>query len=249
MLQEFIQHVQKTAQPLFREVNNATFALWPDGTSVELIPESARAILPQTLKLNSLDAMVHLVKTEAMSYANGPIYITASTHLTACCFMQPCYDKRAERAVLYVANATDVPGWEDKTTLPFEEMQIALRTRFQDQESQDMIYTRQLLSEISTGAKIVYNDNGVATSVVTRKGVDLQANQPIRPFVTLRPYRTFQEVEQPSSVFLIRISERGISLMGADGGMWKLHARETIKAFLQTKLDEEVKAGKVIVAL
>lgn len=85
--------------------------------------------------------------------------------------------------------------------------------------------------------------------MVTKKGIDLQANEAIKPIIGLRPYRTFQEVEQPESVFLIRINERGISFIEADGGMWKLKARETIKAFLEDKLAAEINAGTVVVAL
>lgn len=129
----------------------------------------------------------------------------------------------------------------------FEEAQIALRTRFQ--ETTDTIYAMKLLSDICCGAKVIYNDNGVATTVTTQKGVALQSNEQVRPIITLKPYRTFQEVEQPESIFLIRVNERGISFTEADGGMWKLKARETIKAFLEGKLSQEISEGSVIIAL
>ena len=77
----------------------------------------------------------------------------------------------------------------------------------------------------------------------------LQSNEAIRPIVKLKPYRTFQEVEQPESAFLIRVSERGISFTEADGGMWKLTARETVKKFLEEQLRQEVDEGSVIIAL
>ncbi|MDY3984840.1 hypothetical protein [Dysosmobacter sp.] len=56
-------------------------------------------------------------------------------------------------------------------------------------------------------------------------------------------------MEQPESIFLIRVSDRGISFIEADGGMWKLAARETIKAFLEERLSQEVTEGSVIIAL
>ena len=88
-----------------------------------------------------------------------------------------------------------------------------------------------------------------AWNTSTQKGVALQTNEAIRPIVKLRPYRTFQEVEQPESTFLIRISDRGISFIEADGGMWRLTARNTIKTFLEENLAAEIESGKVIVAL
>lgn len=243
MLKEFIEHIQKTTQPQILTVERSTFAVTADGDANEMLPTLFH---PDTLSLNSLDALVKLVKTEA-SEMDTPLYITIPDHMTVRCFGQPSADERYFRQVYYEAHATDVPGWGEKNTLGFEEAQIALRTRFQ--ETQDTLYAMKLLSDITCGAKITYNDNGVATSVVTRKGIDLQANESIRPIVKLRPYRTFQEVEQPESIFLIRISERGISFIEADGGMWKLSARETIKKFLEERLQQEVSEGSVVIAL
>ena len=106
-----------------------------------------------------------------------------------------------------------------------------------------------MLSDICCGAKVIYNDNGIATTVTTQKGVALQSKEQIRPIITLKPYRTFQEVEQPESIFLIRVNERGITFTEADGGMWKLKARQTVKVFLEEQLAEEVAGNSVYIAL
>ena len=42
---------------------------------------------------------------------------------------------------------------------------------------------------------------------------------------------------------------RGISFTEADGGMWKLHAREIVKAFLEEKLADLVASDAVYIAL
>lgn len=243
MLKEFIAHIQKTTQPLIHEVEGSTFVINAEGEYQEMLPTIFH---PDTLSLNSLDALVKLVKTEA-SEMDTPLYITIPDHMTVRCFGQPSADERYFWQVYYEAHATDVPGWGEKNTLGFEEAQIALRTRFQ--ETQDTLYTMKLVSDISLGAKVIYNDNGIATTITTQKGVALQTNEQIRPIVKLRPYRTFQEVEQPESIFLIRVSDRGISFIEADGGMWKLSARETIKKFLEEQLPQEVSEGSVIIAL
>lgn len=247
MLKELYDRIQETAQPQIIEVGGVTYLAAQNGEISEIFPN---AIIPDTLPLNSLDALVQLVKTEfgyRSEEDSKALYITIPDHLTVCCFGHPDYDQRAIRPVYYEAHATNVPGWGERVELPFEEMQIALRTRFQ--ETEDMPYIQKLLSEISTGAKITFNDNGVATTIVTKKGIDLQANETIKPIIALRPYRTFQEVEQPESVFLIRINERGISFIEADGGMWKLHARETIKRYLEWNLKGEIENGGVVIAL
>jgi len=233
MLKEFIEHIQKTTQPLITTVNGSTFRITSDGDVKEILPTIFH---PDTLPLNSLDALVTMVRTEATE-RDVPLYITVPDCKTVRCFRQ----------VYYEAHATDVPGWDQKVTLGFEEAQIALRTRFQ--ETPDTLYAMKLVSDISLGAKVIYNDNGIATTITTQKGVALQTNEQIRPLVKLRPYRTFQEVEQPESIFLIRVSDRGISFIEADGGMWRLTARETIKKYLEGRLEQEVSEGSVHVVL
>lgn len=243
MLKEFIEHIQKTTQPLITTVGKSTFRVTAEGDVEEILPTIFH---PDTLPLNSLDALVKLVRTEA-SEMDAPLYITIPDHLTVRCFGQPNTAERCFRQFYYEVYATDVPGCAEKVALGFEEAQIALRTRFQ--ETPDTLYAMKLVSDISLGAKVIYNDNGIATTITTQKGVALQTNEQIRPLIKLRPYRTFQEVEQPESIFLIRVSDRGISFVEADGGMWKLAARETIKTFLEERLAQEVTEGSVIIAL
>lgn len=244
MLKEFIEHIQKTTQPLITNVNGSAFCVTSDGNIEELLPTIFH---PYTLDLNSLDALVTMVRTEA-SEMDAPLYIAVPDCKTVRCFGQSKdYDERCFRQVYYEAHATDVPGWDQKVTLGFEEAQIALRTRFQ--ETPDTVYAMKLVSDISLGAKVIYNDNGIATTITTQKGVVLQTNEQIRPLVKLRPYRTFQEVEQPESIFLIRVSDRGISFIEADGGMWRLTVRETIKKYLEGRLEQEVSEGSVHVVL
>lgn len=245
MLKEFIEHIQKTTQPIIKENYGTMFAINADGGANEIRPTIDH---PDTLSLHSLDALVKLVRTEAEKAATpSPLYITIPDHLTVRCFGQPDPGARFYRQVYYEAKATDVPGWNEKSQMGFEEAQIAMRTRFQ--ETADTIYVLKLLSDICCGAKVVYNDNGIATTVTTQKGVALQSNEQIRAIITLKPYRTFQEVEQPESIFLIRVNERGISFTEADGGMWKLKARQTVKAFLEEQLAEEVAGNSVYIAL
>lgn len=187
MLKEFIEHIQKTTQPLITTVNGSTFCVTSDGNTEELLPTIFH---PYTLDLNSLDALVTMVRTEA-SEMDAPLYIAVPDCKTVRCFGQSRdYDERCFRQVYYEAHATDVPGWDQKVTLGFEEAQIALRTRFQ--ETPDTLYAMKLVSDISLGAKVIYNDNGIATTITTQKGVALQTNEQIRPLVKLRPYvKTF----------------------------------------------------------
>lgn len=243
MLKAAIEKILEISRPELKEVEGRTFLIG-QGCAKEVRPEID---FPSEINLHSLDSLVKMVKTEALNRYPAPLYITVPSHLKVICFSQPDEDRRNIRQFFYEAQATDVPGWESTVQLKFEEAMIAIRTRFQ--ESKDSLYALKLLSDISGGAKITYSDNGIATSVVTKTGISMQTNEAIRPIISLRPYRTFQEVEQPQSQFLIRVEERGIKFIEADGGMWKLEARKIIKQYLDEAFASEIEAGTVVVAL
>lgn len=243
MIRAAIEKIEEMVQPQQVSLNGHDYLLDKDGTYKEILPEYPS---PDEINLYSLDALVKMVRTEA-TRQGSTVYITIPSHQQALCFSGLIPSERMARDHYYRACAQDVPGWESSVQMGFEEAMIALRTRFQ--ESDDTEYVLQLLNNISTGSKVTFNDNGVATTVVTQHGVSLVQSDNIRPIVNLKPYRTFQEVDQPESPFLIRISERAIRFIEADGGMWKLQARQTIKAFLETQLAAEIEAGAVIVAL
>lgn len=242
MLKAAIEKIQELCKVRTEVIEGVPYLITGDGYE-QIKPDLE---ITDNLILNSLDSLVQMVKTEALPKIT-PIYITIPSHLTVRCFTQPMDSARNQRLKLYDVKATDVPGWGDNVKLSFEEAMISLRTRFQD--TPDNQYALKLLSDITSGSKITLNDNGIATSVVTKKGIDLQSNMPIKPIVRLKPYRTFQEVEQPESQFLIRVGERGISFIEADGGMWKLEARKTIYYWLSAHLGDEIRDGSVVLAL
>ena len=247
ILKDAIEKIEEMSTPGLIHIGDEDYIVCKDGGYTQVKKDLD---LPECITLSSLDAAVTMVKTEAaamLAIDGAPLFISVPSATKVAVYSAILPDNRNERVVFYESKATDVPGWEPSVKLPFDQAAVALQTRFQ--EGSDREYCLQLLSNITTGAKVTYNDTGVATTVVTQKGVALQQNQTIKPLVRLRPYRTFQEVTQPEGLFLIRIDERGITFTEADGGMWKLEARKTVVAYLKEALAEEIEAGTVKVML
>ena len=85
-----------------------------------------------------------------------------------------------------------------------------------------------------------------ARGIVIRVKVD-HADE-IKPRVMLRPFRTFLEVEQPESEFLLRVDpDEGIGFFEADGGIWKLEAKKNIADYFLKNMGDLIDAGKVVV--
>ena len=114
----------------------------------------------------------------------------------------------------------------------------------------DRDYLLALLSHIDTSQGVSTMDNGVTQEVSVRRGVVLKEQQTVQPIVHLQPYRTFLEVKQPASDFLLRIDKDGHpALYEADGGAWKLEAKRSIAAYLGEQLADLVESGNVVVMI
>ena len=148
------------------------------------------------------------------------------------------------RTALYRAEA-DVPGlrtgFRDRETALIE-----LRSLFIPNEG--TAYLLDLLSRITDEKSDSSKDNGVTQVVEARQGVALNAMVEIRPRVLLRPFRTFLEVEQPESEFLLRVdADKGIGFFEADGGVWRLEAKRNIADYFARNLADLIDAGRVVV--
>ena len=109
-------------------------------------------------------------------------------------------------------------------------------------------YLLDLLSRMTNENSVSTNDNGVTQTVEARQGVALNAVVEIKPRVMLRPFRTFLEVEQPESEFLLRVEpDEGIGFFEADGGIWKLEAKKNIADYFLKNMGDLIDAGKVVV--
>jgi hypothetical protein len=131
-----------------------------------------------------------------------------------------------------------------KGQLDIESAIIALQTKFVN--SDDLPYVIEMCGKISLKSEVTSEDNGMSQQITVNKGVALIGKAPVKPRVTLRPFRTFIEVDQPASEYLLRFHDGGlVSLTGADGGAWKLKAKENVAAFLSRKLTGLIADGKV----
>ena len=107
---------------------------------------------------------------------------------------------------------------------------------------------RQLLTYIGnlTAAQITTStDDGVSQTVVVESGVRKSAVELPNP-VNLAPRRTFAEIEQPSSPFVLRVRQTRdgqmpeIALFEADGGLWRIEAIKRIKKYIAENLNEDL---------
>jgi len=123
-----------------------------------------------------------------------------------------------------------------------ETFNVALQTLFVDtpERAQVLAVVGNLKEEQVRHAE----DDGVTQTVTGRAGIVLGKDVQVPNPVTLRPFRTFREIEQPASKFVLRLQsgKEGelpkCALFEADGGAWKLEAMIAIRSYLTGKFED-----------
>ena len=237
MLKAAIEKILEIAPFHTEEIDGQTYS------DRQLIRVPPRVDQPKEITVNSLDGIAQLIQAEGI-HASNRIFLHIVNPVGIRAFST--YGDYFTRAFLYRADY-DGPTFQEG----FREQQkaiIELRSRFISNEGSE--YLLNLLSRITKESTISSMDNGVTQAVEAKQGIALAAKVAVKPRVLLRPYRTFLEVEQPESEFLLRLNEDGnVGLFEADGGAWKQAAKANIKAYFNQALAEEIGAGKVVVLM
>lgn len=121
-----------------------------------------------------------------------------------------------------------------------EQFIIKIKSCFiQDEDTARLV---EVVGNLVSETAIAVGDDGISQSVEVRSGVRRSSNETLPNLIGLCPYRTFQEVEQPESLYVFRIKkdDKGnifAALFEAGGQSWKLDAMKSIKTWLEGNLE------------
>jgi hypothetical protein len=122
-----------------------------------------------------------------------------------------------------------------------EEFAVWFRSLFVPKKGDDFEYVLSYASKLTGGTQIEGEDDGITQQVGVKRGLSgaLKDKIALKAIVKLSPYRTFREVEQPESEFLLRVRLDNndiptVALFEADGGNWINHATENIVQYIQS---------------
>lgn len=235
MLAKLIDKIVSLKETKTFEIAGETYA---DAQLTRIPPHVDR---PDCIEVSGLDGICKLIRTE-LAKLDTIVMVQAKAHNMV--EVMTTYQPDFSRNMLYRAKA-DAPGlrtgYRDRETALIE-----LRSLFIPNDGTE--YLLDLLSRMTDNNSVTTRDNGVTQEVEARQGIALNTRVAIKPRVNLRPFRTFLEVQQPESEFLIRVdAENGIGFIEADGGIWKLEAKGNIAKYFEAHLADLIAAGKVVV--
>ena len=220
-----IEKIVELAAPNVQEIDGRTY------TDKRIIPVERPRV--KTLELTTLNSLVKLIQEESIDYIT-PLIVQVSSYDAVEVFAGiQAADRKRENP--YRCKAETIRIQFDQK-LDYESMMIALKSKFV--QTPELLELVKLLGSITEQSSAQVSDDGFSQNVVVRKGIALKDNKTINPIVKLKPYRTFAEIDQPESEFLLRLSDgANVALYEADGGAWKLEARKRIADYLREALN------------
>jgi hypothetical protein len=232
---EFVREVARlatdAARPQEVTIGGKAYASGPVVNPRQPDPE------PRPLVLHTLSGLVDYVKSEMA--IDDPEADRIAIHVVDPCLVEVVGRLRGEfrQRTVYARSMPFMPyhGW-GAFRAP-EDFNVWLMASFVRDETVDAVLrvTGNIREETVRESK----DDGVTQVVTARAGIARVAEVAVPNPVTLRPVRTFHEVEQPASLFVLRLQDGpACALFEGDGGAWRNAAIASVGAYLRSALGE-----------
>ncbi|OPY14679.1 MAG: hypothetical protein A4E69_01062 [Syntrophus sp. PtaB.Bin138] len=231
----FIQKIEELAKTEIITVDGRNYS------SKKLSPITEPT--PGTMSVSTLTGLAEYIN-ENPDAPEHPFIVHIASHENVSVY-SPLHGPFLQRSA-YLAATAKLDQFPFDRYLDLESFIIALQAKFVQDETTAALLA--LAGNITGDSVSNYNDDGVTQKVTAKRGISFVGNVPVPNPVTLAPFRTFLEIDQPASRFVYRMkqTDSGIAcaLIEADGGNWKLEAIKRIRDWLREKLPE----GSVILA-
>lgn len=208
--------------------------------------------VPMTLNIFTLRGFVDYIQCEIekLNKTFGRLMVLVDSERQVSLYSSPYGPDNAMRAL--IARAT-VKGesFEFNKHMGQEDFIIGLQSLFVQTENSAKV--GKVVGNLDAEQAVNTSDDGISQRAVVRTGIQRKENVVIENPVELEPYRTFVEVDQPSSPFALRIKndadkkEPQVALYEADGGMWKVEAVHRIGKYIEKGLEGLIDEDKIIV--
>lgn len=233
MIKEALQYIAGLANTRIEQIGDQRFSTQP----LHLVKEPTVS----AISVHSLSGLVEYLQSEFDGNAELLVHVASPTEVE--CFTN--FNRDMTRDTMIKATAMlprfDFGNWYDQ-----ENFNIKLQSCFVNNVDRGFIL--KVVGNIKEEAVKTHGDDGVSQTVTARTGVTTVDQVVVPNPVTLAPYRTFVEVEQPESAFIFRMQNGPkAALFEADGGAWKLEAMARVKAYLQAALEKEIADGRLVI--
>ncbi len=235
MDESFIRKITDLAPPTVLETEHG---FQVSDKKLHVVPE----LCAEPLDVSSLSAVVSYVTEDSKMdeiNSDGPGLIVHIKSHQLVEVISPLHTTYRSREI-YLAATAFPTAFNFGRFMNVEEFIVGLQALFvQDDNTRDIL---KVVGNLSVKAEHKTMDDGVSQSVTAKVGVARVEDVILPNPIELRPFRTFPEIEQPSSLFVLRIVKGDdgakCGLFEADGGLWKVKAMGSINKELCSSLPD-----------
>jgi hypothetical protein len=224
------------------EVDGKTFARDEDGSFQRVLYEPKA----ETITIHTLTGFVDYVRANVdkldfknhLAVVKSPVEVLFLSALSGEC--------RQRDEIVHVVVDDKMRNYGFGQYQVIEEFIISLTSLFEDSPDRERVI--KFVSRVTGGGSFTLSDDGVSQIVEAKKNISgaITGNETAPKIVNLKPFRTFRDIDQPESSFLLRLKlidednkVVGACLHEADGGRWRNTAIKTIQEFLEKNLTKE----------
>lgn len=187
---------------------------------------------PVAIQVRSLSSIVDYLKESTDVKATPRLIINVSGPTAVDVISEIKPDKSRDT---YISGRADIPSLRFGQFDDVENFNIMLQSKYADTNDKQLLL--KVTGCIQDDAVKNVGDNGVSQVVTVKIGPASVGNVEVPNPVTLAPFRTFTEIEQPASLFIFRMrTGPEAALFEADGYAWKIEAVNNIKQYLANEL-------------
>lgn len=241
MIKEGIEKLISIAIPgQVVEINNQQF--WAQGEKFHQV--SSKKI--DALTISDLDALFDYVgQVEMFSEGFSPfIFVSSFDRVQIKTFL----NQQKERVTLLdiIYSSFNFPS---SSYLPIEDFLVKIQSNFV--QDKNLLELMKFLSGIADVAETQVDDNGITQTVKVKAGIVKVGETTIKNPVTLKPCRTFSQIDQPSINYILRLKKIGSGEIGAalfdeTSPAWQVETVKKIKEYIAVNLPEKLKNLPII---
>ncbi len=234
MIKSALEYIIGLQQPRIQEIGGQNF-YFRDGFPMQL--DSCRRC--EALEISTLTSLVDYIKgrmSEDFPYGIPEmiVHVESETEVR----LVSVFNDDMDRWEIAKVKAM-VPEITLNRFLEQESFIIQMQSMFLDTEDKSIVM--QVAGNVEDKTVANYGDDGVTQKATIKTGLAALEDVLVPNPVTLRPFRTFHEIDQPEIEFVFRMKNgsAGVScaLFEADGGAWKFRAVHSIAEYLKKELE------------
>ena len=247
---EWFKSLNGAPRPVTVDVRGETFAVKADGTLGDLVPPvlPIAPVATPVLQLSTLSGLVAAFTADLDGFSKLGASAVQVESFDSVALVSLQADEWGRRHVWARAKSTEINPFRFAEYMDPETFLITVQAGFMPIDG-DFTTMLKLCSSLKAGNSVQVADDGYSQKVVIKEGDVRHGEVSLPPRITLRPYRTFREVDPIESDFLLRFKAQKdalpqVALIPVDAGRWKPDTAWQVQGWLKRNLPD----GTTIIA-